>query len=702
MIRYTKGAILNLFYWWGGINRHLVINSVYYLVFLLVLYYVQTRYPVTQVDSSSSGISMLGSLTVFLLVFRMNQSMARNNEATQRTDEMFGELDFLVHSVCTFMQGAGEDSLQELVMNPARKRTEEEIRVMRLQGELASAVRIHVVRLTIAFGVSVLLYFRVLCALSDAQGVLEEEDLVQIVFLHCRLQALLYEEEMEVVDQYVGITRETDGSYDGEAEYRAEDATTQDGGHRGRGMLIAAKGGLVLCAALRDVVSQRKRLSLGSMGIRVASAQLVTFPQADSGDPFAEGLNFPVGASPASTDATILWQQENGNSWDQTEDLRQTLRVRPFREVDRPFLQRIEAQCFGLRDQSLHLWLMEAAAPGSRTCVDVAVVGCTASADTAVAGYCAWRLEGDLHSPVLYVLSLAVEATQRRLGYAEELLRHAIKRGESSGAAAATLHVRVDNQPANSLYSRLGFVLVAHVHDYYGNCDAWELLRELPAMVKRTVDHTRVLKLRAEGFPQICVIQMLRWTHNNEAMAALLAAGEVPIVDCQVLNLIADITADALDQLTHLGGLIMRPVSLAYYQHCRVIVALFTFMWPMVHKRSADFVGNIFDAIVFPCVVYWAMSGLERLAEMMENPVGDDDTDIDMMQQMHELEVGLQLSFEMSEVRRSMMKRMGMPFCSMSFCSAGRVRVFSPIGISLELTFCLSWYFFSSCCWVKA
>ena len=118
-----------------------------------------------------------------------------------------------------------------------------------LAGELASMVRIHVVRLTIAFGVSCLLYFRILTALADAQGVpwpacfelqmlaavglaflsglevcplletvpaiygcsvvvfardlfassllgrasevLEEEDLVQIVFLYSRLQALL-------------------------------------------------------------------------------------------------------------------------------------------------------------------------------------------------------------------------------------------------------------------------------------------------------------------------------------------------------------------------------------------------------------------------------------------------------------------------------------------------------------------------------
>ncbi|CAJ1382888.1 unnamed protein product, partial [Effrenium voratum] len=193
MIRYTKGASQTLVYWWGGINRHLLLSSVLYLMFLLVLYYVQSRFPFLKVDCSTSGLSMLGSLTVFLLVFRMNQSMARNNEATERTDEMFGEMDFLVHSVCNFLAGAKEDHLGDLVMGHP-PRSEQELHQMRLHGELATAIRIHVVRLTIAFGVSVLLYFRILTAMAEYQGILEDEDLVQVVFLHSRLQALLYEE----------------------------------------------------------------------------------------------------------------------------------------------------------------------------------------------------------------------------------------------------------------------------------------------------------------------------------------------------------------------------------------------------------------------------------------------------------------------------------------------------------------------------
>eukprot|EP00913_Durusdinium_trenchii_P002851 g2639.t1 len=84
---------------------------------------------------------------------------------------------------------------------------------------------------------------------------------------------------------------------------------------------------------------------------------------------------------------------------------------------------------------------------------------------------------------------------------------------------------------------------------------------------------------------------------------------------------------------------------------------IFSIMWPLVTEVGENQMGAIFDNIVFPFVVYWAMSGLERLAEMMENPVGDDDTDINLLQQLHELEVGAQLAFELAEKRRSALRR---------------------------------------------
>ncbi|CAJ1338720.1 unnamed protein product [Effrenium voratum] len=80
-------------------------------------------------------------------------------------------------------------------------------------------------------------------------------------------------------------------------------------------------------------------------------------------------------------------------------------------------------------------------------------------------------------------------------------------------------------------------------------------------------------------------------------------------------------------------------------------------MWPLVTELGEENLGSVFDNIVFPFVVYWAMLGLERLAEMMENPVGDDDTDINLYQQLHQLEVGIQASFELCERERGPLRR---------------------------------------------
>ncbi|CAJ1405661.1 unnamed protein product, partial [Effrenium voratum] len=167
------------------------------------------------------------------------------------------------------------------------------------------------------------------------------------------------------------------------------------------------------------------------------------------------------------------------------------------------------------------LWLQDARASGARTHVEVAQ-----GDGGRVLGYCAWRLEGALHSPSLHVLGLAVEGRQRRRGTGKALLLRALSFGEAAGAALAMLHVRADNQPAQRLYRRLGFLRVARVLGYYGDSDAWELLRELPAMEKRDVDQKLVLQLRAEGVSRRAAERALRWAGNLED-ARELAAGRV-------------------------------------------------------------------------------------------------------------------------------------------------------------------------------
>lgn len=81
----------------------------------------------------------------------------------------------------------------------------------------------------------------------------------------------------------------------------------------------------------------------------------------------------------------------------------------------------------------------------------------------AVIGYCAcWLIFDELH-----INSLAVEATSRRRGLAQRLLKVVFAEAVASGARGATLEVRRSNDAARALYEGLGFRVEAVRRDYY-------------------------------------------------------------------------------------------------------------------------------------------------------------------------------------------------------------------------------------------
>jgi len=401
MIRYSKGTWQTLFYWWGGINRHLLWPNFCYLIFLVCLYLFQHEIEAFQPSVSSGGLHMLGSLTVFLLVFRMNQSMARNNEANDRSDILFNHLERLVQETFTALAGANEDQLGDHLLRP-RDCTEEQLEKLRLHADLAAATRINVSRLTLAFAISFLIHCLLLGAVGDHNGDIDEESMTQILFLHSRLQSLLYVEEMELVDASISILFEK---------------------------------------------------------------------------------------NQASAD-------------------------RVFRgEVSR------------------------------------------------------YRVLGTCDEPLM-------------------------------------LQGRTETCPHGSA-----------------------AIPSMPKVVMTMLVEALLMPLNKRwGYPE------------------------------RVLNMVAGTCDDIMAQVTHLGGLIVRPVSLAYYQHCRVILLLYAMLWPIVTELGHDW-GDVLDNIVFPFCAFWAMSGLEKLAEMMENPLGNDDTDIHLMEILHDLEVGVQMAFQMSEEHRSKVRR---------------------------------------------
>eukprot|EP00933_Yihiella_yeosuensis_P004409 TRINITY_DN108777_c0_g1_i1.p1 TRINITY_DN108777_c0_g1~~TRINITY_DN108777_c0_g1_i1.p1 ORF type:complete len:849 (+),score=115.76 TRINITY_DN108777_c0_g1_i1:120-2666(+) len=402
MIRYHKGSVSTLFYWWGGINRHLLWPTFEYFILLIFLYYAQTELDILHVEVDLSCLRMLGSLTVFLLVFRLNQSMARNNEAGERSNMLFAELESLVGDVCALLVGSKERLLQDMLFESTETET---IDTLRKYAELATATKLHTIRLCIAMAVSFLIHCNLLGAVADNGGLVDEEMMQDLIFLHSRLQALLYAEEMEIIDEAISIT----------------------------------------CEADPDDASQ------------------------------------------------TLFRTEVGR----------------FRIMGPAEKQLIERCTEKFDDTSFH-------AAHSGIVVPLPQV----------------------------ILMLLTDVLQQPLG-----------------------------QP-------------------------W-------------------------GYPE------------------------------RVLNLVMATADDAMKQVTHLSALISRPVSLAYYQHCRVILLLYAFLYPWSVDSSAGFMDNV----VVPFCIFWAMTGLEKLAEMMENPLGSDDTDLHLMEMLHALEASAQQSFEITEADRPALRK---------------------------------------------
>jgi ribosomal-protein-alanine N-acetyltransferase len=93
-----------------------------------------------------------------------------------------------------------------------------------------------------------------------------------------------------------------------------------------------------------------------------------------------------------------------------------------------------------------------------------------------VAAFCAcWFIYDELH-----INTIAVEAELRRQGLATALMKHLLADAAHQGAHRAILEVRRSNEPAQRLYSSLGFAVAGVRRDYYTQPveDALVLMRD--------------------------------------------------------------------------------------------------------------------------------------------------------------------------------------------------------------------------------
>ena len=81
--------------------------------------------------------------------------------------------------------------------------------------------------------------------------------------------------------------------------------------------------------------------------------------------------------------------------------------------------------------------------------------------------------------PEGYVSTIDVHPDYRRLGLASRMLAIAEDAVREMGAARIILQVEVNNEPAKTLYRKLGYRIVRHLPEYYEDgCDGYLMRKE--------------------------------------------------------------------------------------------------------------------------------------------------------------------------------------------------------------------------------
>jgi predicted membrane chloride channel (bestrophin family) len=197
-------------YWWGGINRMVLPKACAYVVMALSIYIFQTKIDVefyTNSESFHDTVHAILSFLVFLLVFRLNQCMARHYAAYALITDLFYGLERLMLDFCMHLQGeqGATNCLNSISTDSPSVRT---------CINKCMAAKINVIRLVLAFAVSTVMHFQLLDAASDSAGLVDEVACKQVIFLYCRLRTLLHPEEMEIIDESISLMRDNSSQVD--------------------------------------------------------------------------------------------------------------------------------------------------------------------------------------------------------------------------------------------------------------------------------------------------------------------------------------------------------------------------------------------------------------------------------------------------------------------------------------------------------
>ncbi len=100
-----------------------------------------------------------------------------------------------------------------------------------------------------------------------------------------------------------------------------------------------------------------------------------------------------------------------------------------------------------------------------------------AEMDNKIVGYIIARKEA---YNMGHIISIAVHPDYRKMGIGEKMLQKVEKELKEMGCYRVYLEVRISNQPAISLYKKLGYLTFKVIHNYYADGeDAYMMIKSL-------------------------------------------------------------------------------------------------------------------------------------------------------------------------------------------------------------------------------
>lgn len=120
-----------------------------------------------------------------------------------------------------------------------------------------------------------------------------------------------------------------------------------------------------------------------------------------------------------------------------------------------------------------------------------------------------------------------------------------------------------------------------------------------------------------------------------------------------------------------LDRLVTMPFPLAYLQHCKMLFLVWCLFYPFTLQTSEGTWVNICT----PFIIFTSLWGIECLAEHFENPLGDDVSDLNVVEMIHDLEIRCHEMFNLAGKHCAELREVStIPLEGLGLCEAALLR----------------------------